>query len=182
MELVRPQLELQGLFVQIVVGVHEPFAVRSAMDSMGTASVVAVVVGENADRWSVRHQLDAFSAVADASHRLFVLDLRKQSSVVRQVRAVTRAVDGLRRSLDIDCHSSARLSASASMGASVAGECVAHRSSTSPGLRVVVPPVLLMSPLHGPAEVVPAHVRFPAAPPCRQNTQGTQPDLVPPED
>ena len=180
-ELVRPQLELQGLYVQVVSNVQDAVHLRGLMDAMGTGCVVSVVVGENADRWSVRRQLDAFSAVGGPNHRLFVLHLRQYTSVLRQVRALTRAVDGLRRTLEIDRESSACLTASATMRATAVGERTVAGAASARGLQVVLPPVLLQGPLHAPAEVIPSQTRYPSEQPRRPFAE-TQPDLQPPDD
>ncbi len=143
--------------------------------------VVAVVVSPAFDRVSARPFIEMVSASADASQRLFVLDVRHHPSVVRQCRAFARALEGYQRTLEIEHHSRGGLATSASRSATASGSAGSPGAIPTAPLRVVHPPVLLAWPLHTVAEVVPASVRFeiPRRPRRSRASVETRPDIDP---
>lgn len=181
MELARPQLELQGTAVEVACALHDVDVARAAVARTPGPVVVAVVVSPAFDRVSARPFIEMVSASADASQRLFVLDVRHHPSVVRQCRAFSRALEGLQRTLEIEHHSRGGLTTSASRSATASGSAGSPGAIPTAPLRVVHPPVLLAWPLHTVAEVVPASVRFeiPRRPRRSRASVETRPDIDP---
>ncbi|MGH1345186.1 MAG: hypothetical protein ACRBN8_26730 [Nannocystales bacterium] len=161
LELTRPQLELQNLQVEVVSDAFDPRAVWAALEADPCPTVVAVVVSQARARRAARPLIDAFSEVAGPRHRLLVLDLRRRTSVLQQVRALSGAIEGLELTLQIARGSRAALTTSATANPRAAGE---RRLSpcgmgTRP-LRVVQPSVLLSADVHSGAQTIPARTRF----------------------
>lgn len=182
-ELARPQLELQGIDVSIVTDARPPGTLRAALAQLPAPGVIAVVVSATFDRHAARAQLEGLAAAVGPGHRVFVLDLRHHPSVVRQVRAVSRVLEGLERALEIEGRHG-RLQCSASHGAALSGQCVGSDSNagTQP-LRVVHPPLLLSPALCEACEVVPAEYRVEVPRRRRRgsgNTLETQPEILAP--
>ena len=182
MELARPQLELQGTAVEIACALHDVRAATAAVARTPGPVVIAVVVSAAFDRVAARPFVELVSASADASQRLFVLDVRHHPSVVRQCRAFSRALEGLQRTLEIEHHSRGGLTTSASRSSTASGGLdTAALAAPALPLRVVHAPVLLAWPLHAMAESIPASVRFevPRRPRRARAAVETRPDLDP---
>lgn len=160
-ELARPQLELQRLRVDVVTDAFDPDTVLNALEAAACPTVVAVVVSRARVRRVARPLIDAFSEVTGPYNRLFVLDLRRQTSVLEQVRALSEAVEGLELTLAIGRESQAALTTSASVSPRVSGERRLSPCATGTRrLRVVEPPVLLDPAVHAGSQTVPAGTRF----------------------
>lgn len=177
-ELARPQLEQQGVVVEIACVLHDVRVARAALARTPGPVVVAVVVSPTFDRVAARPFIEMVSASTDKGQRLFVHDVRRHPSVVRQCRAFSSALEGLQRTLEIEHHSRGGLTTSASRGATSCG-AVSSGAMTATPLHVVSPPVLLAWPHHTMAEVVPAGVRFKVPRCSRQATVGTRPEVDP---
>lgn len=178
-ELIRPQLELQRLRVDVVTDAFDAYSVSNALAADACPTVVAVVVSRERSRRVARPLLDAFSKVAGPFHRLLVLDLRRGPSALQQVRVLSEAVEGLELTMEIGRESRAGLTTSATVSPQATGE---RRLSpcgmgTRP-LRVVEPPVLLSPAVHPAAQTIPARTRFRlAANGSRRRMPATCPDL-----
>ncbi|MBV1856857.1 MAG: hypothetical protein KUG77_00500 [Nannocystaceae bacterium] len=163
-ELARPQLELQGLRVDVVTDAFDPHTVWNALAADACPTVVAVVVSGARARSAARATVDAFSEVAGRFHRLFVLDLRRRPSVLQQVRALSDAVEGLRLTLEIARDSRADLTVSATASPRASGErSFAPCAKGTWRLHVVQPPVLLGAAVYQGSQTIPATTRFPVS-------------------
>ena len=178
-ELVRPQLELQALRVDIVTTAFDSHTVSSALAVDACPTVVAVVVSRTRSRRVARPLVDAFSEVAGPLHRLLILDLRRVPSALQQVRVLSGAMEGLELTMELGRDSRADLTASATVSPRATGERRLSPCSTGTRpLRVVEPPVLLSPAVHHRAQTIPARTRFRLAerPPGRRMA-ATCPDL-----
>ena len=175
-ELMLPQLQLQGLEVQV----EWVSDVDAASARFSGPMVVAVVVSPSFERSAARPFIQQVAARLATGQRLFVLDLRSNPSVVRQCRAVSRTLEGLQRTLEIEHLGGRGLSSSASRGAVVSGSVTSLSGSTADTLplRVVHPPLLLAWPLGEHAEVIPPSVRH-VPKRARPRPIETQPELEP---
>lgn len=160
-ELVRPQLELQGLRVDVVTRAFDAASVANALAADTCPTVVAVVVSLARSRHVARSLLDGFSDAAGPSHRLLVLDLRRLPSAFQQVRVLSEALEGLELTMVLGRGLRAALTASATESPRASGE--RRLSPCSMGtrpLRVVEPPVLLSSAVRQAAQTIPTRTRF----------------------
>ena len=174
-DLMLPQLELQGLDVGVE---WISSGVRLCLDR---PMVVAVVVSPALDRGAARPYIEAVAHALGPGQRLLVLDMRNHPSVVRLYRAITRTLEGLQRTVEIESQSGGGLTASASRRGVASGSVTSSGSTSADTLplRVVHPPVLLAWPLHEHAEVVPSTVRHDVRNRARSRPVATAPDLEP---
>ena len=178
-ELARPQLELQGLQVDVVSDALDSRTMWDVLQADACPTVVAVVVSRMRVRRAARPLMDAFSEVAGPMHRLFVLDLRRRPSVLEQVRALSEAIEGLELTLQIGRESRAELTVSATANPRASGE---RRLSPcgvgTRALRVVQAPVLLSAAVHEGSHTIPARTRFRLRA-SERPMSATSPDLPP---